>query len=124
MRFYCTLCNIFTYYHIRRFLSLQTLQQMNSISNISEMLKDPDFQARFEDNVSGTARRNNSFIAYVDKQGRMVREYPATSEIFQTSSDRKTMTLLSVDGVEVATGSPLVVETTPYRIPETVLAAH
>lgn len=82
------------------------------------MLKDPEFQARFEDIVSGTARRNNSFIAYIDEQGRLVREYPATEEIFQTSADRQTLTLLSVHGVPVALGAaPVVVEATPYRFP-------
>lgn len=95
---------------------------MNSIANIGEMLKDPEFQARFEDIVSGTARRNNSFIAYIDEQGRMVREYPATGEIFQPSADRQTLTLLSVHGVPVAPGAaPVVVEATPYRFPQTVI---
>jgi len=96
---------------------------MNSIANIGEMLKDPEFQTRFEDSVSGAARRTNSFIAYMDEQGRMVREYPATGEIFQTSADRKTMRLLSVDGVEVAASDAIEVEATPYRL-QAVPAAH
>jgi hypothetical protein len=91
---------------------------MNSIADIGAMLKDPEFQARFEDIVSGTSRRNNSFIAYIDEQGRRVREYPATGEIFQTSADRQTLTLLSAHGVPVAPGAaPVVVEATPYRFP-------
>ena len=65
--------------------------------------------------MSGTARRNNSYIVYVDAQQRTVREYPATGEIFATSADDTTLTLLSVWGVPVAAPAPLVVEATPYR---------
>lgn len=95
---------------------------MNSIANISEMLQDADFQDKFEDEVSGAARRTNSFIAYMDEQGRMVREYPATGEMFQPSADRKTMRLLSVHGEAVEAADATEVEATPYRLPQAVLA--
>ena len=97
---------------------------MNSIANIGEMLKDPEFQARFEDNVSGEARRKNTFIAYVDEQGRMVREYPATGEVFQPSTDRKTMRLLSVNGEPVAAADAIEIETVPYRFQPEPAVAH
>ena len=98
---------------------------MNSLANIGETVQSPEFQARFDDLVTGTAQRNHSFIAYMDEQKRMVREYPATGEIFQTSADRQSLTLLSVHGVPVAANAaPVVVEATPYRFPQPVLAAH
>lgn len=86
---------------------------MSALSNIGALLQDPAFQARFEDLVSGNARRHHTFLAYVDEQGRMVREYPATGEIFQPSADRRTMRLLSKHG-EVVEDSPWI-EATPYR---------
>ncbi|RFP63647.1 hypothetical protein D0N36_18345 [Hymenobacter lapidiphilus] len=85
------------------------------LEDIGALVQSPEFQERFDDVVSGTARRNNSFIAYRDEQGRMVREYPATEEVFETSADRKTLTLLSVGGIPADTAQPVVVEATPYR---------
>lgn len=97
---------------------------MNSLANIGETVQSPEFQARFDDVVSGTARRNHSYIVYKDAQKRTVREYPATEEIFEVSADDKTLTLLSVHGVPVAPADATVVEATPYRFPQPVLAAH
>ncbi|WP_198992882.1 hypothetical protein [Hymenobacter sp. BT559] len=97
---------------------------MNSLTNLSGMLQDPDFQERFVDEVSGEARRNHSFIAYLDEQGRMVREYPATGEVFQPSADRKTMRLLSLNGKAVEAAAPIEVEATPHRLTPVVLAGQ
>ena len=97
---------------------------MNSLADMGAMLQSPEFQERFEDVVSGTARRNNSYIVYVDAQQRTVREYPATGEIFATSTDDQTLTLLSVHGVAVAPADALVVPATPKRFPQPSLVTH
>jgi ferredoxin-NADP reductase len=97
---------------------------MNSIADMGAMLQSPEFQERFEDVVSGTARRNNSYIVYVDAQQRTVREYPATGEIFETSADDKMLTLLSVQGVPVSGAAAIVVPATPKRFPQPSLVAH
>ncbi|OGX90018.1 antitoxin VbhA family protein [Hymenobacter coccineus] len=94
------------------------------LEDLGAMLQSPGFQERFEDVVSGTARRNNSYIVYVDAQKRTVREYPATEEIFETNADGKTLTLLSIGGVPADTGQPVVVEATPYRFAPTALLPH
>lgn len=48
------------------------------------------------------AIQHNSFIAYGDGQGRLLREYPVTGEVYEVSPGRKTLTLLSVHGTPVS----------------------
>ena len=97
---------------------------MNSISNLDGMLQSPEFQERFEDVVRGTARRNHSYIVYVDAEGRTVRDYPATEEVFAVSDDDKTLTLMSLHGSPVGAADAVVVPATPQRVPQPVLVAR
>jgi hypothetical protein len=97
---------------------------MNSISDISAMLQSPEFQERFEDVVRGTARRNHSYIVYVDTEGRTVRDYPATEEVFEINANDQTLTLLSLHGAPVGAAGAVVVPATPQRFPQPVLVAR
>ncbi len=97
---------------------------MNSISNPAGMLQSPEFQARFEDVVRGTARRNHSYIVYVDAEGRTVRDYPATEEVFAVSDDDKMLTLLSLHGQPVGAAHAVTVPATPTRLPQPVLVVR
>lgn len=87
---------------------------MSQLANLSEIIKDPEFQREFRANIREEARQHNSFVAYIDQQGRMVREYPGTGEIYEVPPGRETLTLLSVHGVPVAPADQ-VVRPLPYR---------
>jgi hypothetical protein len=54
------------------------------------------------------ARKHNSFIAYGDEQGRALREYPSTGEIYEVSPGRTTLTLISVHGIPVSPANQVV----------------
>ncbi|OGX90023.1 hypothetical protein [Hymenobacter coccineus] len=54
------------------------------------------------------AIKHNSFIAYGDAQGRLLREYPVSGEIYEVSPGRTTLTLLSVHGVPVGPADQVV----------------
>lgn len=94
---------------------------MDFLNNISAMLNDPAFRAKFDETVVETARQHYSFFAYNDPQERMVREYPATGEVFLTSANRQTLTLLSVHGQPVSATAVVVVPATLMRLPTSSL---
>lgn len=68
---------------------------MTVLANLSQLLKNPDFQEEYQVAIREKARQYNSFIAYVDAQERIIREYPASGEMYQVEADGKTLTLLS-----------------------------
>jgi len=98
--------------------------KMDPLDNISALLMASAFRAKFDETVVDAARRHHSFFAYDDPQGRMVREYPATSEVFLTSPDRQTLTLLAVHGQLVSATDTVVVPATAVRLPYPSVAAH
>ena len=95
---------------------------MDPLDNIPALLRDATFRASFDATVVEAARRHHSYFAYDDEHGRMVREYPTTGELFLTSADRQTLTLLAVHGQPVGANEAVVVPATPTRLPQAVLA--
>jgi len=80
-------------------LSLSSL--MSALATLSQVMQTADFQQDYQAAIREKARQHNSFIAYIDEQGRMVREYPASGEIYEVNSAQQTLTLLSVHGKPV-----------------------
>ena len=87
---------------------------MSQLANLSEIIKDPEFQRDYQAAIREKARQHNSFIAYEDEAGRLVQEYPASGEVYQVSDDGQRLILLSVQGVAVAPADQ-VVRTLPYK---------
>jgi len=76
---------------------------MSALANLSEIIQTAEFQQDYQAAIREQARQHNSFIAYLDEQGRLVREYPATGELYEVSADRETLTLLSINGAPMPT---------------------
>jgi len=74
----------------------------------SDLTKNAAFQRSFQEQIRQEAIAANSFIAYQDEQGRLVREYPVSGEIYEVSPGRETLTLLSVQGVSVGLSDQVV----------------
>lgn len=71
-------------------------------------LNTPEFKQRNQEILRAEAAAANSFLAYQNEQGVLVREYPATGEIYKVSPGRQTLTLVSVHGVPVSPADQVV----------------
>lgn len=56
-------------------------QQLNNLANMAERVASRPFKESFRAGVVARAKAANSYVAYMDKQGRLVREWPATGAI-------------------------------------------
>jgi hypothetical protein len=56
-------------------------QQLDNLANMAERVASPEFKRGFRASVVARAKAANSYVAYLDKQGRLVREWPATGII-------------------------------------------
>lgn len=76
---------------------------MSTLHNrpLGELLEDNDWQRQYAAAIRAKAAAHRSFIAYQDEQGRYVREYPASGEVFEIGPDWQQLTLLSIHGVPV-----------------------
>ena len=71
-------------------------------SDLNELIDTPEFQAKFQQLIREEAREHHAAITYRNKAGVLVKEYPATGEIYALTFNPRTLTLLSVHGVLVA----------------------
>lgn len=71
-------------------------------SNLNDLLDTSEFQARFQQLIRDEARKHHAAITYQTEAGVLVKEYPATGEIYALTFNPRTLTLLSVHGVPVA----------------------
>jgi hypothetical protein len=90
---------------------------MSALANLSGIIQTAEFQQEYQAAIREQARQHNSFIAYLDEQGRLVREYPATGELYEVSATLKTLTLFSVQGIAVANALPIPLSTGPLKPP-------
>ncbi len=72
---------------------------MDPLINLTEILQTPAFQQQYATAIREQACASNSFLSYRDPQGRLVREYPASGEVYEVGEGGKTLTLLSGHGV-------------------------
>ncbi len=56
-------------------------QQLDNLANLAERVASPSFKESFRADVVARAKAANSYIAYLDKQGRLVHEWPNTGVI-------------------------------------------
>lgn len=56
-------------------------QQLDNLANMAERVASPAFKQSFRAGVVARAKAANSYVAYMDKQGRLIREWPATGII-------------------------------------------
>lgn len=56
-------------------------QQLSNLANLAERVALPAFKRSFRAGVRARAQAANSYVAYLDEQGRLVREWPATGVI-------------------------------------------
>ena len=56
-------------------------QQLNNLANMAERVATPEFKLGFRASVVARAKAANSSLTYRDKQGRLVREWPATGRV-------------------------------------------
>lgn len=56
-------------------------QQLDNLANMAERVASPEFKQSFRAGVVARAKAANSYVAYMDAQGRLVREWPATGVI-------------------------------------------
>lgn len=53
-------------------------QQLDNLANMAERVATPEFKRSFRAGVVARAKAAKSYVAHLDKQGRLVREWPAT----------------------------------------------
>lgn len=70
-------------------------------SNLNDLLDTPEFQARFQQLIRDEAQAHHAAITYRNEAGVLVKEYPATGEMYALTFNPRTLTLLSVHGVLV-----------------------
>jgi hypothetical protein len=90
---------------------------MSVLANLSGIIQTAEFQQDYQVAIREQARQHNSFIAYLDEQGRLVREYPATGKLYEVSTTQKTLTLFSVRGVAVVNALPIPLSGGPPETP-------
>ncbi len=56
-------------------------QQLANLAALAERVATPGFKKGFREMVRAKARAANSCVVYLDGQGRMVREWPATGRV-------------------------------------------
>ncbi|MDJ0367447.1 hypothetical protein QMK33_20045 [Hymenobacter sp. H14-R3] len=56
-------------------------QQLDNLANMAERVASPEFKRSFRAGVVARAKAVNSYVAYMDAQGRLVREWPTTGVI-------------------------------------------
>lgn len=56
-------------------------QQLDNLANMAERVATPEFQRGFRASVVARAKAANSFLTYRDKQGRLIKEWPATGRV-------------------------------------------
>lgn len=83
---------------------------MSALAHLSQTISSPEFQEDYQAAIREKARQHNSFIAYLDEQDRLVREYPASGEIYEVSADQQSLTLLSIHGEPVADAAAVPVQ--------------
>lgn len=69
--------------------------------DLNDLLDTPAFQAKFQQLIRDEAREHHAAITYRNEAGVLVKEYPATGEIYALTFHPRTLTLLSVHGVPV-----------------------
>ena len=79
---------------------------MSQLANLNNLIANPDFQSQVQANIRNKAKEHNSSIIYRDEQGRMVREYPGSGQLYEQDANQQ-LTLLSVQGQPVAGALPI-----------------
>lgn len=74
---------------------------MDPLENLSALLDDPAFQDKVFNSVREEARQHNTSLTYMNEAGDVLKEYPATGEIYVLTFNPRKETLLSVHGVPV-----------------------
>lgn len=75
---------------------------MASSPHLNDLLDTPAFQVKFQQLIREEARAHHAAITYQNAAGVLVKEYPATGEVYALTFNPRTLTLLSVHGVPVA----------------------
>ena len=74
---------------------------MKPLNDLNTLLDDPEFQAKFQRQIREEAQAHNAAITYQNAAGILVKEYPATGEVYALTFNPRTLTLLSVHDVPV-----------------------
>lgn len=56
-------------------------QQLDNMANLAERVASPEFKRSFRAGVVARAKAAGSYVAYFDKAGRLVREWPTTGKL-------------------------------------------
>ncbi len=79
---------------------------MSRLTNLSNLLADPEFQRQVQANIRREAAAYHSSIIYRDEQGRMLVEYPGSGQVYEQNTAQQ-LTLLSVQGQLVKGVTPI-----------------